>query len=62
VDGVRRVGSGWFVARLQEFGYEARDGSAVPARPHGRVAFEISKDEMVDVSVSEMQRKIGSGG
>lgn len=61
VEGVRRVGSGDFVARLQEFGYTAKDGTSVPARPHGRVAIEISKDEMVDVTVSEMQRRIAKG-
>jgi hypothetical protein len=58
VDGVRRVGSSRFTSRLQEFGYEARDGTQVEPRPHGRVALEQSAEEMVDVTVSEMQRKI----
>jgi hypothetical protein len=62
VDGIRRVGSGWFVARLQEFGFAAKDGTQVAPRPHGRVALAMSEKEMVDVQVSEMQRRIAKGG
>jgi hypothetical protein len=61
VDGIRRVGSGWFVSRLQEFGFTAQDGTQVAPRPHGRVAFAQSEKEMVDVQVSEMQKRIAKG-
>lgn len=62
VNGVRRVGSSLFTARLTEYGYSAQDGTAVPPRPHGRVALELSASEMLDVTVSEMQKKIAKGG
>lgn len=62
VDGVRRVGSGLFTARLQEFGYEDRSGNQVPPHPHGRPAVELAAPEMVDVMVTEAQKRIAAGG
>lgn len=62
VDGVRRVGSGFFTARLHEFGYEAKDGKQVPPRPHARPALELAASKMTDVFVSEAQRRIAQGG
>ena len=53
VDGVRRVGSGDFRARLHEFGAED-----LPPRPHGRVALEAAQPEMVEVIVTESERQI----
>lgn len=58
VNGVRRVGSSLFTSRLTEFGWKAKDGTVVAPRPHARVALEQSADKMVDVTVSEAQRKI----
>lgn len=80
VEGVRRVGSASFRARLLEFGYAGRrsfevakvavtrgnrfrrtlvaQGGPQPPRPHASVAMEQSKDQMVDVFVSEVQRRV----
>lgn len=58
VDGVRRVGSGNYRARLHEFGYEAKDGTPVPPRPHGRVAIERAQAKMTEVLVSAAQRVV----
>lgn len=63
VEGVRRVGSGSFEARLFEFGgYKDRGGEPQPPRPFFRVALENVKDQMVDVMVSAAQQKIAKGG
>ena len=61
VDGIRRVGSSLFTARLTEYGYTTKDGQMVAPRPHGRVALQLAEKDMVDVQVSEMQRKIARG-
>lgn len=57
VDGVRRVGSGNFVARLLEFG----TSRGVEPRPHARPALEEAASQMVDVYVSDAQRRIAQG-
>lgn len=63
VEGVRRVGSGDFRSRLFEFGgYRARDGAPQPPRPHARVALEQVADQMTDVLVGEMQKRVARGG
>ncbi len=87
VEGMRRVGSGNFRARLLEFGYGGRRtfsvengvfregffvrrkrktlvsrGAPVPPRPHASVALELAKDKMLDVMVSEIQKKTAEGG
>jgi HK97 gp10 family phage protein len=53
VDGVRRVGSGDFRARLHEFGT-----AEMPPRPHGRVALEQSVGQVTDVLITESERAI----
>lgn len=63
VEGVRRVGSGDFRARLFEFGgYRARDGAPQPPRPHARVALEQCADQMTEVLVGEVQKRVAKGG
>ena len=70
VEGIRRVGTDSFVARLFEFGgYLTRSSKAgtstpvpQPPRPHASVAYEQSKAAMVDVFVSEVQTRITKGG
>lgn len=63
VEGVRRVGSGSFLARLFEFGgYRSRAGEPQPPRPFFRAALEAVKEQMTDVIVSEAQKKITKGG
>ena len=62
VEGVRRVGSSLFTSRLQEFGYTAQDGTAVPPRPHARVVMETSAKESTDVLVGEIQKRVSKGG
>lgn len=75
VDGVRRVGSGSFLARLFELGgYRVRQpkkskgkpsagiSAPQPPRPHASVALEQVKDEMTDVLVGAMQTRVAKGG
>jgi hypothetical protein len=62
VEGVRRVGSSLFTARLTEFGYTAQDGTTVPPRPHARVVMETSAKESTDVLVGEIQTRVSRGG
>lgn len=63
VDGVRRVGSGDFRARLFEFGgYKDRSGQPEPPRPHGRVALEQSADQMTEVMATEGANVLRQGG
>lgn len=50
VAGVRRVGSGYYKARLTEFG-SIRTGP----RPFARAGLEAAADEMMDVVVSELR-------
>lgn len=62
VDGVRRVGSGDFRARLFEFGgYKDRSGEPQPARPHAQPAAESVADQMGEVLVSAAQQRVASG-
>lgn len=55
VEGVRRVGSGDFRARLHEFGAEDH-----PPRPHARVALEAAAGKMADVIVTASQQEIAT--
>lgn len=70
VEGVRRVGTNSFVARLFEFGgylvrqpKKGKAGNLIPQppRPHASVALEQAKDAMTDVLVSEVQRRVPKG-
>jgi hypothetical protein len=51
VDGVRRVGSGDFVAWMDEFGVDGR-----APRPHARPALEVSQQQMTEVLIAESER------
>lgn len=63
VEGIRRVGSGDFRARLFEFGgYKDRSGEIEPPRPHAQVALEEVADQMTEVYVSAAQRVTAKGG
>lgn len=57
VDGVRRVGSGYYVARLQEFGSERR-----APRPFMDRGLAAAAPQMTEVFVSEAQRKVKQAG
>ena len=55
VQGVRRVGSGFFTASIQEYGTHTE----VP-RPYARPALENVQAKMVDTMVLESQKKIAT--
>lgn len=57
VDGARRVGSGYFKARLAEFGSEQQ-----PPRPYMRASFAKAEPEMVDTFVSDLQHAVAQRG
>ncbi len=56
VDGMRRVGSGHFVARLLQDGVVSED-TVIEPRPHGQPALERAADKMTDVFVGTLQRR-----
>lgn len=57
VDGERRVGSGYFVARLLEFGTDGDERGPDFPHPFMRPALEGVADQMTDVFVSDLQRR-----
>jgi hypothetical protein len=60
VGGIRRVGTGLFTLRIQEFG-AVSDRGIIEPRPSGRPALEAARKEMIEVTVNELKQPLKKG-